>query len=134
VFPGFSYLRLLRTGSGFKDTNDICSYRNMLYGEKSLIDDVSGLKCFAISACCDGSNKSIEPFLLRSYTHDPPPVNYSCHNNNNDANKSIKKVEIYYNGSSELKICDAMAVTSVVPGGFNCVKVNINGRSKSAIS
>jgi hypothetical protein len=131
VFPEFSYLRLVRTGSGFKDTNDVCSYGKMKYSEKSLIDNVSGLKCFALSTCRDESNKSIEPFLLRSYTHDPPPLNHSCHNNNNDENKCIKKDGNYYNGSSELKLCDAMAATSAVPGGFNRVKVNINGRSKS---
>jgi hypothetical protein len=128
VFPEFSYLRLLRTGSGFKDANDLCSYGKMLYREKSLIDNVSGLKCFALSACHDESNES---FLLRSYTCDPPPLNHPCHNNNNDENKHIKKDGNHYNSSSELKLCNAMAATSAVPGGFNCVKVNINGRSKS---
>jgi hypothetical protein len=130
VFTELSYLRLLLTGSGSKETNNICSYSKMLYGGKSLSNNENdnGLKCFALSACQDEIDKSIEPFLLRSYTHDPPLLSHFCHDDNDEC---IKRDENYYNGSSELSLWEAMAATSAVPGGFDRVRVNVNGRPKS---
>lgn len=131
VFTDFCHRRLLITGSGMKDSNDIRSISKMLYGEKALFENHSRIKCFAVctTTSCDVSNNSniedkmIQPLLLRSYTH-------PLEDDKNAEQGDLKKPPYYQDGTSNLKVWEAMAATSAAPGAFKRVQVEINGESK----
>ena len=136
VFTDFSLMRLLSTGCGMDLDNDIRSMIKILYGEKQLLGRKNQIKCFALSAACDDieCNKdklpdkkitydsTVEPYLLRSYVHpaeeDDKPIEEEDH------------IHTYQNGTSQIKVWEAMAATSAIPGAFDRVKVNVNGKSK----
>ena len=62
----------MANGSAAQKTNDFGAYSKKLYGDKILSDTPGGkdgIKCFALCACRDELNQSVEPFLLRTYTH-----------------------------------------------------------------
>ncbi len=140
VFTEFSILRLLATGCGMRRNNDMRTVSKLLYGESHLLDNKREIKSFALSAACDDiegycydSNKdhnntcdtTVEPYLLRSYIHPHDEEEMKDHEED-----SSTQTHSYQNGTSQIKLWEAMAATSAIPGGFDRVKVNVNGKSK----
>lgn len=138
VFSNISLPRLLHTGVGAEKDKDVLNTSRRFIGEEKMLlnDSNNGIKSFALCVCRDineeevtgevsrkkksngvapsTSNRqnAVKPFLLRTYNHP----------NKTDEN--------YYEGSSELKLFEAMGATSAAPGAFDRVKVSIDGKSK----
>ncbi len=134
IFTDFSIPRLIATGCGLKRSNDMRGISKILHNEKYLLQHDNGIKCFALSTICDditindnhdGTGANVQPFLLRSYNHpleDKEGIRHGI--DKGDENSP------FLNGTSQLKVWEAMAATSAIPGGFDRVKVNINGQSR----
>ena len=137
------------TGSAIEDQNNVHSYAKMLYGEKNLLDTVDkDIKCFAIAVSRDEEETNkYEPFLLRTYNHPLDPIKSQPNAKENGAlkrmnEKNYENIQIdrnleensrrqhYYSGTSDLKLCQAIAATSAIPGAFARERINVNGKSK----
>ena len=135
IFTEFSLWRLLTTGCGMRRDNDMRGVSKLLHKEKNLLEHENGIKCFALSATCDdivGSNDgsensgvNVEPFLLRSYKHP-----YEEQENNNGTNDRKNESPEMMNGTSQIKVWEAMAATSAIPGAFDRIQLDNNKEAK----
>ena len=151
VFPDSSVWRFLSTGYGNSNDNDIQKIVRDVVSEKNLLDVSRPIKSFALCAAIDdnhhsnsdsskSSQSTIEPFLVRSYIHpldqlrggkdtvaagvdqrDYSTDSISSLSSSFQGQDHLKKLR-HQNGTSDLKLYQAIGATTAVPGYFERVQ------------
>ena len=127
-FSNFGLLNLIKSGSLISEENSFKAIARRRYGAHTPLKNPDTIPTMVLATARNDNEMlagqlsekltscTYDPFILRSYDY-PPDVN--------------EQQTYIFDGTSDVKLYEAMAATSAVPGAVDRVRIMVDGKQKS---